>query len=274
MVTALTEQGRRWLQCSALEGCGQTSGLDVCGAMDIWNSEMIFKDYAELDTTNAEAKRLVDKGESGVFVVSTRRQTAGRGRYGRVWHAPADNLSMTIAAPRPSVVQDFSTLSLMTGVVIHGVLQKLIGDQAVARIKWPNDVVVDDAKISGTLIEIDAARIYVGIGVNLLAAPSETIYPTTSLGRFHPIERLDLIEKIANTWVEQFHIWTRDGFASIAQTYTANIWRRGEVMTVALNEARTERVEGRCLGVDSTGLLLLEKPDGEVQSFSTGDVGV
>ena len=62
MVTALTEQGRRWLQCSALEGCGQTSGLDVCGAMDIWNSEMIFKDYAELDSTNAEAKRFVDKG--------------------------------------------------------------------------------------------------------------------------------------------------------------------------------------------------------------------
>lgn len=75
--------------------------------MDIWNSEMIFKDYAELDSTNAEAKRLVDKGESGVFVVSTRRQTAGRGRYGRVWHAPADNLSMTIAAPRPSVVRIF-----------------------------------------------------------------------------------------------------------------------------------------------------------------------
>lgn len=265
------ERARRWF---AVPGPGQALSLKAGNVMNTWNSEMVFKDYVELDSTNAEARQLVDKGESDVFVVSTRRQTAGRGRYGRVWHAPADNLAMTIAAPRPSVVQDFSTLSLMTGVVIHGVLQKLISDQAAVRIKWPNDVVVDDAKISGTLIEIDTTRIYVGIGVNLVAAPSEAIYPTTSLGRFHPIERLDLIEKIANSWFEQFQIWARDGFASIAEVYTNNIWRRGEFMTIALNEARTERVEGRCLGVDSTGLLLLEKPDGEVRSFSTGDVGI
>lgn len=234
---------------------------------------MIYKDYTELDSTSAEAKRVAALGETQDFVISTRRQTSGRGRYGRVWYASEDNVAMTISVPRPSSIKDFSTLSLMTGVALHEVLVGLIRDQANVRIKWPNDIVVDNAKISGTLIEIDATRIYVGIGVNLISAPSQTIFPTTSLKQFCIIDRIVLIEKIANVWTKTFQTWIRDGFSSAANVYTTNIWRLDEQVTIALNESRTNWAEGRCLGVDESGLLLLEDANGVVQSFSTGDVG-
>jgi BirA family biotin operon repressor/biotin-[acetyl-CoA-carboxylase] ligase len=231
------------------------------------------EDYEELDSTNSQARRLVDAGRTDRFVVSAVRQTAGRGRFGRAWHAPADNVAMTIAVPREAEYRDFPTLSLMTGVAIHDVLSGLIGDRAAVRIKWPNDIVVDDAKISGTLIESDARRLYAGIGINLASEPEGTIYPTTSLGRFCSIGRLDLIGKVADSWLAHFERWSRDGFAAIAPSYTARIWRRGQPLSIALNEARTERVEGLCLGVDDSGLLRLRLPGGEVRAFSTGDVG-
>ncbi|WP_048645608.1 biotin--[acetyl-CoA-carboxylase] ligase [Nitratireductor soli] len=245
----------------------------VCNVMDGVDAEKVIEDYEELDSTNSEAKRLADGGKSGVFVVSARKQTSGRGRYGRAWYAPADNVAMTIAVPLPFSFLGSPTLPLMTGLAVHDVLQTLVGDRAAVCIKWPNDIVVDDAKISGTLIETSATRIYVGIGVNLVAELPDAIYPTTSLGRFCNIERLALIEMIADRWLAQFQKWTLDGFAPLAAMYTSNIWRRGEEVTIALNEARTDRVTGLCLGVNETGLLQLKLSDGTVRSFSTGDVG-
>ena len=230
-------------------------------------------DYDELDSTNAEAKRLVELGSDGAFVVSAAKQTAGRGRFGRVWHAPKNNVAMTITLPQNAEHEDFTTLPLTTGLAIHDVLRDLINDRAAVKIKWPNDIVVDDAKISGTLIESDANRIYVGIGVNLASEPEGVIYPTTSLGRFCDIERLALVERIASSWLARFESWTQAGFVPIADAYSRNIWRYGQSISIALNEARTVRVEGLCRGVSNAGFLLLELPGGEVRAFSTGDVG-
>ena len=237
------------------------------------NRAIPVEDYEELDSTNSQARRLVAAGRDDRFVVSAFRQTAGRGRFNRVWHGPANNVAMTISVPREAGYRDFSTLSLMTGLAIHDVLSGLIGEQAAVRIKWPNDVLVDGAKISGTLIESDTTRLHVGIGINLGAEPPGAIYPTTSLGRFCAVERLALIDMVADRWLARFERWAREGFAAIAAAYTAQLWRRGQGITIALDEARTERVEGLCLGVDASGLLLLQTPDGEVRAFAAGDVG-
>jgi BirA family biotin operon repressor/biotin-[acetyl-CoA-carboxylase] ligase len=230
-------------------------------------------DHDVLDSTNNEAKRIAAHGRDDAFVVSANRQTAGRGRFSRVWHAPDGNVAMTIVLPRTDAHQNIATLALMNGLVLHEVLQELVREQATVRIKWPNDIVVDDAKISGTLIESDMHRLYVGIGINLVAEPAQVIYPTTSLGRFCSIERLALIERIAARWLARFDDWMRDGFAPIAGAYTAALWRHGQPISIALNEAKTERVDGICRGVNETGLLLLELPGGAVRAFSTGDVG-
>jgi BirA family transcriptional regulator, biotin operon repressor / biotin---[acetyl-CoA-carboxylase] ligase len=153
-------------------------------------------------------------------------------------------------------------------------LQALIGDQACVKIKWPNDIVVDDAKISGTLIESDNHGYYVGIGINLTAVPTQVMYPTVALGRFCEVERLSLINMVATTWLERFKSWVHDGFAPIAAAYTSRIWRHGQSITVALDEARTTRIEGRCLGISEAGLLLIALANGETRALSTGDVGL
>ena len=99
------------------------------------------------------------------------------------------------------------------------------------------------------------------------------MYPTTSLGRFCAVERMALIDSIAGSWLERFSHWAEEGFAPIANAYTANLWRLGEPVTVALDEARTRQITGRCLGVSPEGLLQLELPGGAVTALAAGDVG-
>ena len=230
-------------------------------------------DYPVLDSTNAQAKRLAEAGDGGPFVVSAVRQTAGRGRFNRVWHAPENNLAMTIAVGVRQDSQGSSTLPLMTGLAIHAVLQALVGDRASVKIKWPNDVLVDGLKISGTLIEHDGTGFYVGIGINLVSEPVGALYPTISLGRFCDVERMALVDSVAEAWLDRFGRWAENGFAPMAGAYTANLWRIGESITVTLDEARTQQITGRCLGVSAEGLLRLELPDGAVTELAAGDVG-
>ncbi len=230
-------------------------------------------DYLELDSTNSEAKRLVAQGVHKAFVVSAKKQTKGRGRFNRVWHSPESNAAFTIYVPRLLDYQDFSTLSLMTGLAICRALEDLVGSQAALGIKWPNDVVINDAKVSGTLIEADDSSLFVGIGVNLVSEPSEVFYPTISLQHFTNIDRLSLVQTIAKSWHREFDLWSRLGFKAIAARYSQKLWRQGDTIAITLDAGRQNLVKGRCLGVNEKGLLLLDVPEEGVRAFSTGDVG-
>jgi BirA family transcriptional regulator, biotin operon repressor / biotin---[acetyl-CoA-carboxylase] ligase len=237
------------------------------------NSTISVFEYEELDSTSSEAKRLVENGQDGDFAVSAIKQLAGRGRFGRAWHAAGNTVAMTICVSRPKMCADFTTLPLMTGVALHKVLSPLLNDQANLKIKWPNDILINDAKLSGTLIEVHASRIFVGIGMNLDTAPENVIYPTTYLSKYVAVKRSDIIRAIADGWYKDFCGWVTDGFAYLAEYYQKNLWRRGEEISIFLDEARTKVVKGTCEGIDQSGRILLRTVDGSGRVFSTGDVG-
>lgn len=241
--------------------------------VDLPASQIPVLDHEEVDSTNSEAKRLVDAGRDDDFVVSAARQTAGRGRFRRAWHATGETVAMTISVRRPILPVDFTTLPLMTGVALHRTLAPLLKNRAALAIKWPNDILVDDAKLSGTLIEADANRIYVGIGINLGVSPGNVIYPTAHLHAYVPVPRETLIRQVADVWYAEFLEWSRDGFRHLGSYYDNHLWRRGSEITLFLDEARTRVVKGRCEGVDASGRLILQMDDGTRSIYSTGDVG-
>jgi len=114
------------------------------------------------DSTNDEAKRIAEKHD-GLIAVRTNEQTSGRGQYGRQWKSPpGKNLLATYSIPLTMVATP-SLLSLNAGAVVHSIIS---GYGIPVYCKWPNDLIVSGNKIAGILIECDAERCYVGIGLN------------------------------------------------------------------------------------------------------------
>ncbi|MFC2105233.1 biotin--[acetyl-CoA-carboxylase] ligase [Candidatus Bipolaricaulota bacterium] len=128
--------------------------------------ESIIHHIERTASTQLEARKLIAEGgaKTGDIVLSN-EQTAGRGRFGRTWISPNGGLYATVILPVTPL------LSLKAGLAVVRVLRSASLD---AGLKWPNDVLVEDRKIAGVLVETDGERSLVGIGLNLTSAPLDT----------------------------------------------------------------------------------------------------
>ena len=129
-------------------------------------------EYLEsIDSTNNEIKRRAVAGETEGLVISAGKQTAGRGRSGHQWEAPADISIATSLLLRPTVAIDhLSSLTLVAAVAVRRAIEELYGIETW--IKWPNDVIIHGKKVCGILTEMSASEgkaeyVVVGIGVNV-----------------------------------------------------------------------------------------------------------
>ena len=133
--------------------------------------------YDEVGSTNDLARRLAEEGEPEGAVVLARAQTAGRGRHGRIWSSPAGNLYVSVLLRPGRGLGETSALSLVSGLALADALAELGADGSRLKLKWPNDVLIDGAKVAGLLLESGgagstAAWVVVGSGVNLVSAPA------------------------------------------------------------------------------------------------------
>ncbi|HMK67267.1 MAG TPA: biotin--[acetyl-CoA-carboxylase] ligase, partial [Stellaceae bacterium] len=143
--------------------------------------------FAELESTNDEAKRLADAGAPAWTVITAEIQRAGRGRRGRTWESPAGNLYMSAILRPAANLAAAAQLGFAAALAVGEALLPVLPSERILQYKWPNDVLVDGSKIAGILLEAagngaeGAAWVIVGIGVNLASHPQETSYPATSL---------------------------------------------------------------------------------------------
>lgn len=230
-----------------------------------------------VDSTNAEALRRAQAGERGPLWIVADVQTAGRGRSGRSWASEAGNLHasllFSLALPQPMAYQ----LALVAGVAVFDALESALHPApAGLRLKWPNDILIEDAKTGGILIESSMAGgllvAVIGIGLNVATAPLLPDRPTTYLaahGRA-PEPRL-LLESIA----DQMGIWRAAwdqgrGFAAVREAWLNRALPIGERLSI---NTGSDRVLGTFAGLDPEGALLLES-GGRVRRFTFGDVSL
>jgi BirA family biotin operon repressor/biotin-[acetyl-CoA-carboxylase] ligase len=121
--------------------------------------------FAEVDSTNRVAADLARAGAPDGVVVGSDFQTAGRGRRGRAWESPPGSglLVSVLLRPAPPLV------TLAAGVAAADAIEEVAG--VPATLKWPNDILVDGAKVAGILTELVGGAAVVGLGVNLTWAP-------------------------------------------------------------------------------------------------------
>jgi BirA family transcriptional regulator, biotin operon repressor / biotin---[acetyl-CoA-carboxylase] ligase len=214
-------------------------------------------------------------GAAEGLVIRADQQTGGRGRRGRPWFSPAGNLYVSMLL-RPAMDQAaLGRFSFVASLALAAALPDDI-DRDRTRLKWPNDVLVDNAKIAGILLEScntpQGMALIIGMGVNIAQHPTDAPYPTTSfaalgLGASHTPE------KLLPRFLSAFEGYRQDliagNFLPIRSAWLAQASGLGEAIVVRLpNQA----LDGRFMGIDESGCLLLQRPTGNLQRIASGEV--
>ncbi|WP_310496209.1 biotin--[acetyl-CoA-carboxylase] ligase [Sandarakinorhabdus sp.] len=217
---------------------------------------------AEVGSTNDWLLARADTLPDGSWVVAD-RQTAGRGRRGRVWSDGAGNLMASVLVRSDGPVQQ---LSFVAALALIGAL-----DSPSLTLKWPNDVLLDGAKLAGILLERQGDALVIGFGVNLAGHPLDTERAATSFaaaGLPAPAP-LDLLQRLAASLADWRAIWSAQGFAPIRTAWLGRAAVTGARMTSRLG---TEAIEGVFEGLAEDGALLLRLDDGQLRAIHAGEV--
>jgi BirA family biotin operon repressor/biotin-[acetyl-CoA-carboxylase] ligase len=232
--------------------------------------------FDTLDSTNAEAARRIAAGGIDHWTLITARvQTAGRGRQARGWVSPAGNAYASFVVPKDGRAEWARPwlLGFAVGLAVHETVTAFIADGADARIKWPNDITIADAKVAGLLLEAAGVAPFVvaGIGINVACAPTDTPYPATYLDQHRPtpLNVESVVDRLAAAVPLAVDRWLDQGFAGVRRAFLACAHRQGDRLAVRGTDA--DPTEGTFIDIDSDGLLVLDVK-GVMRRFSTGDV--
>jgi BirA family biotin operon repressor/biotin-[acetyl-CoA-carboxylase] ligase len=245
--------------------------------------------YDEVGSTSTEAVRAAEAGDVGEVWFASLKQTAGRGRRGRVWETPSGNLAaslMIVPDCDPSIA---ATLGFVAGVALNRALGAVLptglvktgidgadGQGARIALKWPNDLLADGAKLAGMLLESakrpdGRAAVVIGIGVNIVSAPSGLPYPATSLRDLGvEVSAETIFAALSDEWVAAYELW--DNGRNVPAIL--NLWR-GAAAGIGAEVAVSRDggvVRGIFESIDDTGRLIVRANDKSRIAISAGDV--
>jgi BirA family biotin operon repressor/biotin-[acetyl-CoA-carboxylase] ligase len=235
--------------------------------------------YDSVASTMEPASYLACFGAPERTVVVSAEQTAGRGRAGRSWSAPAGTALFCTIILRPRVEPPrLASLPLIAGVAVAEAIETLT--TARVRLKWPNDVWMavggEDRKVAGILVASSlrgamVEHVLVGIGVNV-STPSDAL-PAGATSLAAATGRVVTSDEVLAALLDRFdHAY--DGYVAADGRPSLDAWRDraaliGEPVIVA---DAGQHLSGIALGIDDDGALLLEQPGGHVRRVVAGDL--
>jgi BirA family biotin operon repressor/biotin-[acetyl-CoA-carboxylase] ligase len=233
-----------------------------------------------VDSTNAEARRLLDAGCADGTVVIAGTQTAGRGRRGRAWVSQAGcGLWMTAVVQAFMPVEEMQKLTLLAGLAVCLAVERCTNNIVRPVIKWPNDVLTGSRKLCGILSESagDASglrRAIVGIGVNT-SRPAEgygeaegrAISIAEAANRDVPREKL--AATILNNIETLLGLWQREDFSPVAALYREYMLPTGSEVIIIDGERRRL---GIIEGLDDGGGLLVRLQGSGLERVISGEI--
>lgn len=235
----------------------------------------LIQTVAETGSTNADMAALARAGAAEDAWLRADRQTAGRGRQGRAWDSPTGNLyASTLVRVRPSCPSP-ATLALVAAVALEEVIRLLIHrgglDVTGLRLKWPNDLLLDGAKLSGILLERAEDAVVIGIGVNLAHHPDLGERRTTSLAS-HGIDVapemvLEMLMEAFSRWLGR---WRGEGVAPVRARWLERAHPVGTALSATMPDGTVH--EGLFDGLSSDGALNLRLASGDRRVIHAADV--
>jgi BirA family biotin operon repressor/biotin-[acetyl-CoA-carboxylase] ligase len=237
--------------------------------LNLWPRGYSRQLHVELDSTNAEARRLAEAGEIGSVWIMAERQNAGRGRRGGAWATAPGNLATTLLL-RPDAPQSVSGQLSFAAALAAADMISHFAPAAAVRVKWPNDVLADGKKLAGILLEGGSGWLAIGIGVNLASHPQGTEFPATSLAGLGiaPPSAEQALTVLAARFAHWYDLWMKAGFETLRAAWLARAFGVGAPIRARLPR---ETCEGVFEGIDQSGALLLNQ-GGRVRAIAAGEV--
>ena len=233
--------------------------------------------FESVESTNIVAMQKALDGDKGNLWVVASSQTKGKGRRGRVWQTATGNLAASIFVEIPEGTRNPEILSFVAAIAVANSVKQLLGDAALdIALKWPNDVMLNKAKLAGILLESQILPngkrvIVIGMGLNVASAPRGLSYNTIALGQFDPeITASIAFQTLSDNWVSVFNQWDYgQGRSLILQQWQDMAYGIGKPVTI---ERVNDSISGVFHTIDGEGRLILEKTNGQKEIISAGDV--
>jgi BirA family biotin operon repressor/biotin-[acetyl-CoA-carboxylase] ligase len=230
--------------------------------------------FRRIDSTNERAKGLAMAGAPGGLVVTADEQTAGRGRRGTAWFAPPGSCLLYSALLRPFAAEDSRLLPLAVPLAVCEAAESVAPVRC--QVKWPNDIWIDERKVSGVLVEArpDEGWAVIGVGLNVAITeeqfPAElreltiSLLPTEAEGGLPPGGAPGVRRALA-ALNETLGRWLDAGDDEVLSAYRARDALCGRRIS-------WEGGEGTAQEIDERGHLVVEKNDGDQVALGAGEV--
>jgi BirA family biotin operon repressor/biotin-[acetyl-CoA-carboxylase] ligase len=199
------------------------------------------------------------------------RQEGGRGRHGRPWESIEGNFfGSTMVQLRPTD-PPAPSLTLAAGLALIEAVE-LAAPGAALSLKWPNDLMLGDAKLAGILLERSGDRVVAGFGVNLAGAPPIQGRKTAALKSIQDIAPQAFAPLLAGKFSQLLSVWRAADPAAFAQAWLARAHPIGTALEV--HSGPGERVRGTFDGIEIDGAMRLKRSDGMIDIIRAGDVSL
>ncbi len=230
--------------------------------------------FDELTSTNITAKELAYDAEDGTIVIAE-VQKGGRGRLGREWLSPPGGIWMSVILKPTISLAHASRLTLVAGIAISKAMRKLGVD---ARIKWPNDILVNGKKVCGILTEVNAEMelvdyIVVGIGINANVDMDEfsddvrNVATTLMSELEEPIDRISFIQDVLFELEQEYIRFRTQPFSGILDEWISLSDTIGQQVSITTPH---KILEGKAVGMTDDGALVVESSDGTREDVMAG----
>lgn len=210
---------------------------------------------------------LARNGASEGLWLRAERQTAGKGRQGRAWQSPLGNLYISTLVRTRAGEPSPATLALVAAVALDETA-RVFGVEPM--LKWPNDLLVNSAKLSGILLERVGDAVILGFGVNLAHHPEGLDRLATSFAAHGPAPDPQIF---AETLAESFGRWVsrwREGIAPVRERWLARAHPIDTALTARLADGSS--IDGLFGGLNGEGALILRLADGTSHVIHAADV--
>ena len=233
-----------------------------------------------VDSTNSVLMAAALGGAADGTLFCAEHQHAGRGRRGRQWHSvPGGSLTFSVLWRFDTGLQSLAGLSLAVGLAIARAVNR--HGRHTARLKWPNDILVDYRKLAGILVEVQgdmhgAAFAVVGIGLNVRLNEAQrdgvdqAVVDLAEMGV--TVGRNQLLADCLRELNAALSVFRRHGFAGLREEWLALDAYSGRAVALALPDARS--VHGVACGVDETGAFLLRDVQSRLSHYSGGEISL
>ncbi|MFU7502216.1 MAG: biotin--[acetyl-CoA-carboxylase] ligase, partial [Candidatus Tisiphia sp.] len=224
-----------------------------------WQEKYNLLIFDEIDSTSFEAIRMAKDCPDKNYVILAKNQTKSRGRNSRIWHSSLGNLHVSILLNHKINLSYIPQLSFVMAIVVYKTINSLsTRSENSIKLKWSNDVLINDKKVSGILLESISINnnnyLIIGVGINVKGSPLNIDQLATNLSDEN-IEVKDLeylLELLMINFEKYFSRWKQEGFSKIRQYWLKRAYKLGKMVTV--NDGNT-KISGIFKDIDENGSI-------------------